>query len=66
MSLTEWEKMMDRKIKLAIKEKTMVDRLDLTPHPPFTKRIMNYECPPKFKPLTLDPYDRTKDLVKNV
>lgn len=57
---------MDTKIQLAIKEKIVMDGLDLTTYPPFTKRIINYEWPLKFRPPTLDLYDKTKDPVNHV
>lgn len=61
MSMTDQEKMLNKKIQIAIKEKSFIKGLDLRANLPFTVTIMNYECPTKFKPSNLDPYDGTKD-----
>lgn len=66
MSMNNWEKMLDKKIQLAIKEKSVVDGLNLRANPPFTAAIMNYVHPSKFKPPNLDLYDETKDLINHV
>lgn len=57
---------MDKKIKLAIKDKNTTNGLDLSTKPLFTVAIMDYERLFRFKPPNLNPYDDTKDLVNHV
>lgn len=54
--------MMDQKIQAAIKDKIIIEGLDLIANPPFIAIIMEYQRPFKFKPSTLDSYDETKTL----
>lgn len=51
---------------MAIKEKNTAYGIDLNAKPPFTAAIVNYECPMKFRPLTLDQYNETKNPIKHV
>lgn len=58
--------MLDKKIQLPIRDQGNLDDLHLTAKPLLTARIMNYERPAKFRPPTLDPYDRIKDPLNHV
>lgn len=57
---------MDRKFQLAIQVKSDWDGLDLIANLLFIAYIMNYECLPKFRPPTLNPYDGTEDTLNHV
>lgn len=48
------------------REKSAMNRIDLKVNPSFTTMIMDYQRSPKFKPLTLNLYDETKDLLNHV
>lgn len=49
-----------------MKEKNVVNRLDLSTNLLFNVAIMNYEYLVKFKPLNLDPYDGTKNPINHI
>lgn len=46
--------MLDKKIQITIRERSNFDDLHLATKLSFTVRIMSYECPAKFRSLTLD------------
>lgn len=54
---------MERKIQSCIKERGLVDSSNVIMEPPFFKEIMTYPNSRKLKPLSIDPYDRTKGPV---
>lgn len=57
---------MDQKIQLAIKEKSVINRIDLMANPLFTLIKMDYQRTIKFKPPIINPYDGTKYLINYV
>lgn len=61
MSMTNWKKMLDNNIQMAIKEKSIANGPDLSAKPRFIIVIMNYERLAKSRPLNLDLYDGTRD-----
>lgn len=65
-SMTNWEKILDRKIQMTIKDKSIINGLDLRAIPPFTIVMMNYESLVKFRPPNLDSYDGTKDPINHI
>lgn len=60
------KEMMNKKILFAIKEKALMDGLNLTLNPLIATTIISYQKSPKFKPLIIKPYDGTKDPIKHV
>jgi hypothetical protein len=43
-----------------------VDNILQGPNLPFTKEVMEFDLPPKFKIPQIDPYDRSKDPVDHI
>lgn len=49
-----------------MREKDLLDATNVFINPSFTKKVMEYPNSKKLKPLSIDPYDRTKDHVDHI
>lgn len=57
---------MEKKIRNYIREKGLLDLMDVVINPPFTKEIMIYSNSEKLKPPSIDPYNGTKDPINYI
>lgn len=60
------ERVIKKKIRSYIKEKGLLDSINVVMDPPFTEKIMVYLNTKKLKPLPIDSNDGTNDLVNHV
>lgn len=60
------EEIMEKKIIKTMKEKSLLDQSDVMIEPTFSKEILEYLSSIKLNPLTINPYDNTKDFINHI